>query len=179
MAAAKENIPKAEADANQRLGFLQLCADKRFHRAICLAFETVGRVDPQRYWLEATAGGSPALDPTTPTSAHAVLNGATVFGWAAHGDDCGGFAGHATVVMRALLHAAIARRALAYPRSAEHWGFLAVDPPGATKAGANEAALPWVEIYRWDADAGAVVRHGEDAVCDPNLGCTLRPVPTP
>lgn len=128
--------PRAEA---KRLGFLQLCADRRFHRAIMDAFEWAvtehekahapkGELGPFRdhhFWIEAAAGGAPSLDVASPTCAFAVSKGTKYLGWSAHGDDCGGFPGMDDAHMLQILRAAVVRRGVAFPHGV-HWAFLAI-----------------------------------------------------
>jgi len=86
-------------------GFLRTCIDKRFVEASRKAFETVPGIDNRSdaYWHESYAGGSardPSLvknDPNTGNNIYAdqyaYNNGARIFGWQAHIDDCGGLPG--------------------------------------------------------------------------------------
>ena len=101
-------------------GFLQLCADRRYHRKAMAEFERVTNLAPDEYWIEATAGGPPAFGAATPTATYAYDNGATIMGWAAHGDGCGGFPGVDDEGMKAKLQAAAADRAIDFP-TVEHW----------------------------------------------------------
>ncbi len=106
------------------LGFLQLCADRRFHRAVMSAFEDATGLGCDRYWIEATAGGAPALETFTTTARFAYDNGARMMGWAAHGDACGGFPGLDDDEIEAKLEAAALARATELP-TAEHWTLFA------------------------------------------------------
>jgi hypothetical protein len=106
-----------------RLGFLQLCADRRFHRLTMDAFEEATGFAPTDYWIEALAGGAPAVALRTRATEFARSQGATVMGWAAHGDDCGGFPGADDERIRAMLATTVARRRLEYP-GAEHLVFF-------------------------------------------------------
>ena len=108
------------------LGFLQLCADRRYHRKTMDAFEAAtGLTGSDRYWIEATAGGSPAFDEATLTARFSYDNGARVMGWAAHGTandgmGCGGFPGRSDVEMKAMLEVRARERVKDFP-DAEHW----------------------------------------------------------
>jgi len=83
------------------LGFLQMCIDKRFHRAIQQKFELETRLLTNQYWLHADVGGTPGLAKDRPDAAdycyrkliEATGEGAGHMGWAAHGSNCGGFEG--------------------------------------------------------------------------------------
>ena len=108
----------------QRLGFLQLCADRRFHRLTMEAFEEAAGLSPTAYWIEAVAGGAPAVALRTRAAELARARGATVMGWAAHGDGCGGFPQADDARIRAMLETTVARRRLEYPQ-AEHLVFFA------------------------------------------------------
>jgi hypothetical protein len=106
------------------LGFLQLCADRRFHRATMAAFEAETGLGPDGYWIEAAAGGAPMLGTFTPTARFACEKGARIMGWAAHGDACGGFPGLTNDEIMAKLEAAARERANELP-DAEHWMLFA------------------------------------------------------
>ena len=113
-----------EKDPAEALGFLQLCADRRFHRTTMAAFEAETGLGPDGYWIEATAGGAPMLGSFTTTARFAYENGARVMGWAAHGDACGGFPGLSTDEIAAKLEAAARETANELPE-AEHWMLFA------------------------------------------------------
>src|SRR6266700_7225966 len=55
-----ENLPNAE---DVRVyGFLQLCADRRFHRDIQERFQRDAKLpSPLDYWIHADAGGAPMM----------------------------------------------------------------------------------------------------------------------
>ena len=108
------------AEAPEVLGFLQLCADRRYHRLTMAEFETRTGLRPDQYWIEAGAGGAPSFGAATATAAYAYEKGARIMGWAAHGDECGGFPGRSDVEMRAKVQASARERAKDFP-DAEHW----------------------------------------------------------
>jgi hypothetical protein len=101
------------------LGFLQLCAERRFHRAVMEAFERETGLAPDEYWIEARAGGSPSWADNSKTARNAHKNGATLMGWAAHGDVCLGFPGESDDALRERLQRVARRRVEEFPR-AEH-----------------------------------------------------------
>ncbi len=71
------------------LGYLRRCMDKRFGNDTREAFEKETGLGPTDYWDESYPGG--AALPTDETGvAYASHHGATIFGWQAHGDQCGG-----------------------------------------------------------------------------------------
>ena len=111
-------------DGPESLGFLQLCADRRFHREVMTAFEAETGLSPQGYWIEATAGGAPTLGTYTTTARFAYDKGARIMGWAAHGDACGGYPGLDNDAVEAKLEAAARERAQELP-GAEHWMLFA------------------------------------------------------
>jgi hypothetical protein len=104
-------------DEQQPLGFLQLCAERRFHRAVMEAFERETGLKPDEYWIEARAGGAPSWADNTKTARIAHRNGARFMGWAAHGDVCLGFPGEQDDTLRIRLDKAAARRAEEFPRA--------------------------------------------------------------
>ena len=74
-------------------GFLQMCADRRFHNLIQKQFKKdAGLTSREDYWIHADAGGTPKM-------AHLIIapnycyndKKVRLMGWAAHGDNCGGF----------------------------------------------------------------------------------------
>jgi hypothetical protein len=78
---------------DEALGFLQLCADRRYHRKTMEAFELATGLRPDQYWIEARAGGAPAWSDRSTAAKLAYRSGARHMGWAAHGDQCAGFPG--------------------------------------------------------------------------------------
>lgn len=105
-------------------GFLQLCADRRYHRMTMEEFEARTGLRPDQYWIEARAGGAPAFEAASGTAEFAYDQGATVMGWAAHGDVCGGFPERSNTEMRAAVEARARERAADFP-DAEHWMLFA------------------------------------------------------
>jgi hypothetical protein len=110
--------------APQGLGFLQLCADRRYHRVTMEDFEARTGLRPDQYWIEAAAGGAPGLGGATATARFAYDKGARIMGWAAHGGGCGGFPGTGDDELRAKLHGAATDAAREFPE-AEHWALFA------------------------------------------------------
>jgi hypothetical protein len=104
-------------DTASPLGFLQLCAERRFHRAVMEAFERETGLGPDGYWIEARAGGAPSWADNTKTARLAHGGGALFMGWAAHGDACLGFPGESDDALRARLQRVARRRAEEFPRA--------------------------------------------------------------
>ena len=113
-----------EGEGGEMRGFLQLCADRRYHRMTMAEFEARTGLGPDQYWIEATAGGAPAFGAATATAEFAYNNGATIMGWAAHGDACGGFPGRSDYEMRTKVQAAARERSKDFPE-AQHWMLFA------------------------------------------------------
>ena len=107
------------------LGFLQLCAERRFHRATMQAFEWATGLAPDEYWIEASAGGSLSWQEKTHTTRNAFEAGARVMGWAAHGDICLGFPELSNDELRRRLEAVARRRAGELP-DARHFLLFAL-----------------------------------------------------
>ena len=105
-------------------GFLQLCADRRFHLKVMEAFETLADLDPTEYWIEARAGGAPSWADNTKVGRLAYSEGAAHMGWAAHGDQCAGFPGESNEEMRTKLERIVRKRSSEFPRAA-HYGLFA------------------------------------------------------
>lgn len=109
------------------LGFLQLCADRRFHRRTMDAFEEAASLgSSDLYWIEASAGGAAGFDDVTVTARFAHDNGARKMGWAAHGTGCGGFPGSSDDEVKGALKAQTAKRVEEFP-DAEHWFIFATE----------------------------------------------------
>ena len=77
----------------QALGYLQMCADRRFHRIIQQQFKKdVGLSEREDYWIHADAGGTPKMgDQDIAPDYVYYKKGVRMMGWSAHGDGCGGF----------------------------------------------------------------------------------------
>ena len=97
------------------LGFLQLCADRRFHRAVMEAFEQATGLRPDEYWVEARPGGAPSWADNTRAARIAVRKGGRFMGWSAHGDVCLGFPDASDDAMRARLERTARTRAEEFP----------------------------------------------------------------
>ena len=124
------------SNGSETFGFLRTCIDKRFVDASRKAFEDATSLGPTKYWYEAYAGGAardPSLvenDPKTGNNIYADdyadKNGATIFGWGAHVDGCGGLPGaEKTDIENALdehIRAMIARHP---DPTFQHWRILA------------------------------------------------------
>ena len=111
--------------AGRPLGFLQLCAERRFHRAVMEAFERETGLRPDEYWIEARPGGAPSWADNTKGSRLAHKGGARLMGWAAHGDVCLGFPSAGDEEMRRRLDTVARRRAEEFPQ-AEHFALFAL-----------------------------------------------------
>jgi len=105
-------------------GYLQLCSDLRFHRAIMLEFERVTGLAANGYWIEARPGGAPSWAENTRAARLALKNGAVFMGWAAHGDECLGFPGESNERIADKLVRTLRRRTEEFPR-ATHVGLFA------------------------------------------------------
>jgi hypothetical protein len=72
------------------LGFLRSCIDRRFVAGTRAAFERASGLGPTDYWHEAYAGGSSLPPPSSNGEEYALAHGASIFGWQAHINNCGG-----------------------------------------------------------------------------------------
>jgi len=77
-------------------GFLQMCADRRFHALIQKEFKKdAGLSTREDYWIHADAGGTPKMADLTIAPDYCYgKKKVRLMGWAAHGDICGGFGDH-------------------------------------------------------------------------------------
>jgi hypothetical protein len=107
------------------LGYLQLCAERRFHRPVMEAFEQATGLRPDEYWIEARAGGAPSWADNTRVARTAVRHGARIMGWAGHGAVCLGFPGESDDRLRARLAGTARKRAEEFPRC-EHLALFAL-----------------------------------------------------
>jgi hypothetical protein len=110
-------------------GFLQLCADRRFHLLVMEAFEEAAGLQPDEYYIEARPGGAPSWRDATSTGRIAYRKGARMMGWAAHGDRCLGFPGLGNDEVRAKLEEAARRRSGDFPE-ATHFLLFATEAGG-------------------------------------------------
>jgi hypothetical protein len=86
-----EKLPYTEdCTAN---GFLQLCADRRFHQCIQQEFKKDAKLTSREdYWIHADAGGTPKMESQRITPDYCYINKKVrLMGWSAHGAGCGGF----------------------------------------------------------------------------------------
>jgi hypothetical protein len=107
-------------------GFLQLCSDRRFHRAVMIAFEHATGLGREDYYIEARPGGAPAFADKTKSARLAYRDGAAHMGWMAHGDVCRGFYGESDAELRARLARTVEKRARDFP-NASHYAIFALD----------------------------------------------------
>ena len=110
---------------DRELGFLQLCAERRFHRATMEAFERATGLGPDEYWIEARAGGAPSWDENTRTGRTAFRFGARDMGWSAHGDTCLRYPELSDAELRRRLERVARRRVEEFP-AARHYLLFAV-----------------------------------------------------
>lgn len=75
------------------LGFLQLCADRRFHSELQEQFQKdAGLQSPTDYWIHADAGGTPKMECQRTAPDYCYYDKEVrLMGWSAHGAICGGF----------------------------------------------------------------------------------------
>lgn len=97
-----------------KLGYLRKCMDKRFGHKTREAFERVTGLTPTDYWVESYPGGA-ALPPDKTGVEYANTHGATIFGWQAHGNGCGGQQGVSDEEIQARLDSEIQKLKAAYP----------------------------------------------------------------
>jgi len=121
-------------------GFLRTCIDKRFVAKSREAFEAATGLKPDEnqdyYWHEAYAGGS-AKDPSpavtdlktgknTYADEYAADHGATIFGWQAHINKCGGLPDADNLDIARALDEHISAMIKKYPNF-QHYRLLASD----------------------------------------------------
>jgi hypothetical protein len=122
-----ERLPYTE-DRPAR-GFLQLCADRRFHRCIQQEFKKdAGLASREDYWIHADAGGTPKMAGQSVTPDYCYIKkGVRLMGWSAHGDNCGGFGdGVEDIVIRRALCATVQGKVKEYPEAKHFMYFVTV-----------------------------------------------------
>jgi hypothetical protein len=111
-------ITSGTQPSGDRLGYLHSCIDRRFVKGASDAFSTITDLAPTQFWQGATAGGAALIrgsiealatirqerDVVAKGIEHARNHGATVWGWQAHGDKCGGLPGAIDSVIEDRLH---------------------------------------------------------------------------
>jgi len=106
-----------------QFGYLRTCMDKRFVDATRKLFEAQTGLKPTEYWHESNPGGSALeIDPTGEDYAH--KHGATIFGWQAHIDGCGGQPGIDNETIAKRLDTVITKKKEKFPAS-KHFRILA------------------------------------------------------
>lgn len=98
----------------KKLGYLRRCMDKRFGEKTRKTFEESTGLGPNDYWDESYPGGT-ALSTNATGLDYAASHGATVFGWQAHGDHCGGQPGVENAEILERLNTQIADLKTKYP----------------------------------------------------------------
>jgi hypothetical protein len=112
-----ERLPYTE-DSPAR-GFLQLCADRRFHRCIQQEFKKDARLTSREdYWIHADAGGTPTMADRTVAPNYCYFDmGVRLMGWSAHGDNCGGLPNVPDDKIKHLLFETAEGKVKAYPEA--------------------------------------------------------------
>ena len=122
-----ERLPYIE-DCPAR-GFLQLCADRRFHQCIQQEFKKDAKLTSREdYWIHADAGGTPKMASQRVTPDYCYKKkGVRLMGWAAHGDNCGGFGdGVEDIVIRRALCETMQGKVKEYPEAKHFIYFVTV-----------------------------------------------------
>ena len=129
-----ENSPDVDV-----MGFLQLCADRRFHACLQKRFQEDAKLDsPLKYWIHADAGGTPAMAHLTAAPEYCyITKGVKVMGWSAHGNGCGGFPGLSDDKIREKLEEVAQQNVNKYPKACHFVYFATVKK----EKGAEEMVL--------------------------------------
>ena len=126
-------------------GFLQLCADRRFHRCIQERFQTDAKLKtPEHYWIHADAGGTPKMAHLTIAPDYCYhTKKVRLMGWAAHGKTCGGFKpGTSDEDIKTALFETMEKKVKEYP-DAKHFIYFATT----MKKGDAEEAIVYCLTY--------------------------------
>jgi hypothetical protein len=122
-----ERLPYTE-DCPAR-GFLQLCADRRFHSCLQREFKKdAGLSTREDYWIHADAGGTPTManQTVTPDYCYKQKN-VRLMGWSAHGDNCGGLPSCSDHEIKQLLCETMQGKVKAYPEATHFIYFVTID----------------------------------------------------
>ncbi|HEY0322350.1 MAG TPA: hypothetical protein VGC66_15440 [Pyrinomonadaceae bacterium] len=122
-----ERLPYIE-DCPAR-GFLQLCADRRFHKCIQQEFKKDAKLSSREdYWIHADAGGTPTMasQKTTPNYCYKD-KGVRLMGWSAHGANCGGLPNKTDDEIKQLLFDTAEGKVKEYPLAKHFIYFVTVD----------------------------------------------------
>lgn len=132
------------------LGYLQLCADRRFHRCIQEQFQDDAKLNsPDDYWIHADAGGTPKMECQRTAPDYCYYDKRVrLMAWSAHGNVCGGFGPNVPdeVIQQALILVS-RRKAEDYP-AATHFVYFAT----LRKEGDAEEAVVYCMKYEKGAD---------------------------
>ncbi len=118
------------------LGFLQLCADRRFHSLIQNEFQRdAGLQEPTDYWIHADAGGAPRMEHLTIAPNYCYeKKGVRLMGWSAHGAGCGGFGEEVEDnVIRKALQKTFKKQRRNYPEASHFCYFVTIKKKADTK----------------------------------------------
>jgi hypothetical protein len=122
-----ERLPYIE-DCPAR-GFLQLCADRRFHKCIQQEFKKDAKLTSREdYWIHADAGGTPTManQTVTPNYCYEDKN-VRLMGWSAHGANCGGLPNQSDDKIKQLLSDTAEGKVKAYPLAKHFIYFVTID----------------------------------------------------
>jgi|SRR5437667_12213322 len=106
------------------LGFLRTCMDRRFVATTRAKFEQASGLGSTDYWHEAYAGGSAVSTAGAAGIEYALAHGASIFGWQAHINGCGGQPGVSDEEIANRLDRMVAAMVEKYPH-ARHFRLLA------------------------------------------------------
>lgn len=131
------------------LGFLQLCADRRFHRCIQETFQAHAKLQSREaYWIHADAGGTPKMadQKLAPNYCYFDME-VRKMGWSAHGDGCGGWPNVPDDEIKEALNRTVEDKRKEYPE-AEHFVYFAT----IIRKGEAEEAVVYCMVYEKGAD---------------------------
>lgn len=135
-------------------GFLQLCADRRFHKCIQQEFKKDAKLTSREdYWIHADAGGTPKMAKQKVTPNYCYFDKKVrLMGWSAHGAGCGGFGEDVKdVVIRRALCKTMKRKVKDYPKATHFIYFVTVY---------KEQGKEKTVVYRM------ICKPGSDIVCE-------------
>lgn len=106
-------------------GYLNVCMDKRFWQKATVLFAEKTGLAMTDFWVETNPGGVNTLENMTGQD-YAAGHGAVVFGWGAHGSNCGGQPGVSDEESRSRLMKKIEEKKVKFPDK-KHFGLFFTD----------------------------------------------------
>lgn len=103
-------------------GYLNVCMDKRFWKKATELFSEKTGLSMTDFWVETNPGGVNTLENMTGQD-YAAGHGAEIYGWGAHGSNCGGQPGVSDEASKAKLMERLEEKKAKFPGK-RHFGLF-------------------------------------------------------